>query len=69
MLLLRLSGAFLLRMAERAFLELLFQEPPRSTRTITARCPSYRVRVLMPIETAKSKILTRAPLRGEDKKE
>lgn len=27
-----LSGVFLLRLAERAFLELLFQEPPRNTR-------------------------------------
>ena len=32
MLLLRLSGLFLLRFAERRFLALLFQEPPRSTR-------------------------------------
>jgi len=31
-LLLRLSGAFLLRLAERRFLGLLFQVPPRSTR-------------------------------------
>ncbi len=31
-LLFRLSGLFLLRLAERRFLGLLFQEPPRSTR-------------------------------------
>jgi hypothetical protein len=31
-LLLRLSGSFLLRFAERRFLGLLFQEPPRLTR-------------------------------------
>ena len=32
MLLLRLSGLFLLRFAERKFSGLLFQEPPRTTR-------------------------------------
>jgi hypothetical protein len=32
MLLFLLSGLFLLRFAERAFLGLLFQEPPRITR-------------------------------------
>lgn len=32
MLLLRLSGSFLLRLAERALLALLFQDPPRNTR-------------------------------------
>ncbi len=32
MVLLRLSGSFLLRLAERQFLPLLFQEPPRTTR-------------------------------------
>ena len=32
LLLLRLSGVFLLRLAERRFVGLLFQEPPRSTR-------------------------------------
>ena len=32
MLLFRLSGVFLWRLAERAFLELLFHEPPRNTR-------------------------------------
>ena len=32
LLLLRLSGVFLLRFAERRFAGLLFQEPPRSTR-------------------------------------
>ena len=32
MLLLRWSGEFLLRLAERSLLGLLFQEPPRSTR-------------------------------------
>jgi hypothetical protein len=31
-LLLRLPGVLLLRLAERQFLELLFHEPPRSTR-------------------------------------
>ncbi len=36
-LLSRLSGVFLLRMAARTFLALLFQEPPRSTRTTTTR--------------------------------
>ena len=47
---LRLSGLFLLRMAERAFLELLFQEPPRTTRTIItltafyAKTPDLRYR-------------------------
>jgi hypothetical protein len=30
-LLLRLRGVFLLRLAERQFLALLFQEPPRNT--------------------------------------
>jgi hypothetical protein len=30
----RLSGLFLLRLAERQFLGLLFQEPPRSTRRL-----------------------------------
>jgi hypothetical protein len=33
MLLLRLSGLFLLRLAERALSGLLFQEPPRNTPT------------------------------------
>jgi hypothetical protein len=32
MLLLRLPGAFLLRLAARQFLALLFQAPPRKTR-------------------------------------
>jgi hypothetical protein len=32
MLLLRLSGAFLLRLAERTFCGSLFHEPPRNTR-------------------------------------
>jgi hypothetical protein len=32
MLLLRLSGVFLLRLAERKFLGVLFHEPPRNTR-------------------------------------
>ena len=32
MLLLRLSGSFLLRLAERTLLALLFQDPPRNTR-------------------------------------
>ena len=32
LLLFRLSGVFLLRLAERVFLGLLFQEPPRNTR-------------------------------------
>ena len=32
LLLLRLSAVFLLRLAERKFLGLLFQEPPRNTR-------------------------------------
>ena len=40
-LLSRLSGAFLLRMAERQFLELLFQEPPRSTRMTIAHLEFY----------------------------
>lgn len=34
MLLFRLSGVFLLRLAERAFLGLLFQEPPRIMRLV-----------------------------------
>ena len=34
MLLLRLSGLFLLRFAERNLSGLLFQEPPRSTRRV-----------------------------------
>jgi hypothetical protein len=34
MLLLRLSGVFLLRFAERQFWAVLFQEPPRSTRLL-----------------------------------
>ena len=38
MLLLRLSGLLLLRHAERQFLGLLFQEPPR-----LAACPLLRV--------------------------
>ncbi len=32
---LALSGAFALRFAERAFLASLFQEPPRSARSVT----------------------------------
>jgi len=32
---LRLSGAFLLRYADRQFLALLFQEPPRRTRFVS----------------------------------
>src|SRR5437764_13959005 len=36
MLLLRLSGSFLLRLAERTFLPLLFHEPPRNTRLAPA---------------------------------
>jgi hypothetical protein len=32
LLLLRLPGSFLLRLAARQFLPLLFQEPPRKTR-------------------------------------
>ena len=32
MLLFLLSGSFLLRLAERTFLPLLIQEPPRNTR-------------------------------------
>ena len=32
MLLLRLPGSFLFRLAERTFLPLLFHEPPRNTR-------------------------------------
>ncbi|HEX4591838.1 MAG TPA: hypothetical protein VH120_18010 [Gemmataceae bacterium] len=35
MLLLRLPGSFLLRFAARQFLALLFQEPPRSTDSLT----------------------------------
>jgi hypothetical protein len=47
MLLLRLSGLFLLRLAERAFSELLFQEPPRNTPT------RYRVaRLAKPVPIA-----------------
>ena len=42
MLLLRLSGVFLLRLAARVFLALLFQEPPRRTRDIG---PAERTRV------------------------
>jgi hypothetical protein len=41
LLLLRLSGVFLLRFAERQFLGLLFQEPPRNTRAILLR-PRFR---------------------------
>ena len=33
---LRLSGSFLLRWAQRAFLPLLFHEPPRNTRASPA---------------------------------
>jgi len=36
LLLFRLSGLFLLRLAERKFAGLLFQEPPRSTRFLRA---------------------------------
>jgi hypothetical protein len=35
-LLLRLAGAFLLRLAERTFCGLLFHEPPRNTRHSSA---------------------------------
>ncbi len=35
----RLSGLFLLRLAERQFLGLLFQEPPRSTRRLCGPDP------------------------------
>ena len=35
----RLSGLFLLRFAERQFLGLLFQEPPRSTRRLYSPNP------------------------------
>ena len=35
----RLSGLFLLRLAERQFLGLLFQEPPRSTRRLCSPDP------------------------------
>jgi len=40
MLLLRLVGLFLLRLAERRFLGLLFHEPPRRTRLLNDACPS-----------------------------
>ena len=40
MLLLRLPGVFLLRFAERQFLALLFQLPPRLTRFSPDRGPS-----------------------------
>ena len=40
LLLLRLSGVFLLRLAERRFVGLLFQEPPRSTRFLRTCRPS-----------------------------
>ena len=39
MLLFRLSGLFLLRFAERQFLGLLFQDPPRSTRRLYSPNP------------------------------
>lgn len=39
MLLLRLVGLFLLRLAERRFLGLLFHEPPRRTRLLNDACP------------------------------
>jgi hypothetical protein len=37
MLLFRLSGVFLFRLAERVFLALLFQLPPRKTRRFGRR--------------------------------
>lgn len=42
LLLLRSAGAFLLRLAERALIALLFQEPPRRTRAF-GREPAERV--------------------------
>jgi hypothetical protein len=47
MLSLRLPGSFLLRLAERTFLPLLFHEPPRNTRlspamTTLAAAPAER---------------------------
>jgi len=53
MLLLRSSGLFLLRLAERMFLALLFQEPPRNTR------PRFQP---TPFET----IMTPAPFLSSD---
>jgi hypothetical protein len=37
----RLSGAFLLRFAERQFLALLFQLPPRRTRAEAMAVPGH----------------------------
>ena len=42
MLLLRLSGLLLLRLAERQFSALLFQEPPRKTRFVFGPAPGKR---------------------------
>ncbi len=47
MLLLRLAGSFLFRLAERTFLPLLIQEPPRNTRSasaITTLNPQYNAK-------------------------
>jgi hypothetical protein len=44
MLLLRVAGAFRLRVAERQLLPLLFREPPRSTRTSVQSRLKRRVR-------------------------
>jgi hypothetical protein len=40
MLLFLLFGLFLFRFAQRAFLSLLFHDPPRSTRLILERVPA-----------------------------
>jgi hypothetical protein len=42
-LLLRLSGWLLLRVAERALFELLFQEPPRNTRASSQGAPQNSI--------------------------
>jgi hypothetical protein len=50
MLLLRLSGSFLLRLAERRFCGLLFQEPPRRTRRDWGRSGAGAQRMRGPAE-------------------
>lgn len=54
LLLFRLSGVFLFRLAERVFLELLFHEPPRNTRVPVLPCtrrhstPDTREKIVEP---------------------
>jgi len=64
MLLLRLSGSLLLRLAARQFLGLLFQDPPRSTRDTSQGAPQAEACMRSMRRSGGYREKNHAPLRG-----